>query len=238
MSVETLSPQAAPRRVGPPALLGIRSRFLVRATEIARQDERFHSLALWGALARGDADEWSGIELVATVSDDAIPDVLDELCLEENFYGRSLIALRAPKKGVEGGAAVSVTYQLAGLLLHVDWYLCPVSLGLYFNDTKPLFVHGKWPRSTTSFAKLRKERPNRDSYKPPRWEQVISMIPVQVAEVARGRPEAVVEARKPMQDRISAYSALSRRIGSLPAKYRDLLPPLFGYLGAARLLGR
>jgi hypothetical protein len=209
-----------------------------RATTVALQDDRIRALSLWGPLARGDADEWSGIDFVATVSKESIRDVADELSREESLYGKSLVTFRLPQNGVDGGDVVSVTYLQSGLPLHVDWYLCPSSLGVPVRDTKPLFARDGWPRSGRSFAELRRERPSQESSSPPRWDRVVSTIPIQVGEVARGRPAAVVEARKPMRDPTEAYAALSRRIGSLPARYRDVLPPLFGYLGVARLLNR
>jgi len=232
------SPPPAARRVGPPVLLGLRPRFLDRATIVARLDQRIRALALWGPLARGEADEWSGIDFVATVADESVGEFLDELTRGDTLYGKSLVALRMPQHGVAGGGFVSVTYLQSGLPLHVDWYVSPLSLGIPVGDTKPLFVRDGWPHSGASFAELLRERPSRESCSPPRWDRVVSTIPVQVAEVARGRPEAVRDARRPMRDRTEAYAALARRIGSLPARYRDALPPLFSQLGVARLLNR
>src|SRR5471030_3335057 len=110
MSDEVPSTQAVARSVGPPVLLGQRPRFLRRAVEYARKDERIRALMLWGALARGDADEWSGIDFVAVVSDEMVTQVLDDLSQQDSLYGRSLVTLNMSQNGVDRGGVLSVTY--------------------------------------------------------------------------------------------------------------------------------
>ena len=232
----SLRPDA--RRVGPPVLLGLRARFIERAVTIALLDERIRALILWGSIARGDADEWSDVDLVVSVTDAAIPDLLEELSQEESAYGESLVTLSLPQNGVEGGGFLSVTYLRSALPLHVDWYLCPESLGLADLDTKPLFSRDGWPTSGTSFAEILHDRPSRESSSPPEADLLASRIPLLVKEVARGRPEAVLVDGEPVHDRIAAYEALTRDIAALPPEYRDKRPPLYNHLGIARQLAR
>jgi hypothetical protein len=227
--------QLATRRAGPPVLLGLRPRFIERTVALAKLDERIRALSVWGSLARGDADEWSGVDFIASVSDASVPDVLDELSLKDSPYGRSLITLRMPQNGVEGGGVVSVTYLLSGLPLHVDWYVCPLSVGVPVRDTKPLFTREGWPSSGASFAELLHDRPSRQSSTPADWDLLAAMTPIHVKEVARGRPEAVVVDGKPLNDRIDAYDALARRIAEMPDTYgSELRAALFYHLGVAR----
>ena len=67
------------RRVGPPSVLGLISRFMQRAHLAASEDERIRALSLWGSLARGDGDEWSSVEYVATVADESVSEVVHDL---------------------------------------------------------------------------------------------------------------------------------------------------------------
>lgn len=229
------STQPETRRAGPPVLLGLRPRFMTRAVAAALEDERIRALSLWGSLARGDADEWSDIDFVATVPDESVPDVLDELSRKDSPYGQALVTLPIPQDGVAGGAAVSVTYLQSGLPLHVDWYICPLSLGLPVRDTKPLFTREPWPNSGASFAELLRERPSQESYAPSPWDLLASMTPIHVKEVARGRPWAVLIDGKPADNQIEAYDELARRIASLPPTYgSDVRAALFYHLGVAR----
>lgn len=221
------------RNVGPPALLGLRPRFMDRVMVVMRQDERVRGLALWGSLARGDADEWSDVDYVLTVPDEHLASFAEELGQENSALGRSLVAVSTPQDGVEGGDLVSVTYLRSGLPLHVDWYVCPSSMGLPI-DTKPLIARDGWPQAGATFAELRSQRPSTRSSTPKEADLAVSMIPVRVKEVARGRPEAVVIDGSPAKERIEAYAALSRQISALSAEYADVRPPLYAYLGIAR----
>ncbi len=157
------------------------------------------------------------------------------LRLKDSPYGRSLVTLQMPQNGVDGGGFVSVTYLQSGLPLHVDWYICPLSLGLPVRDTKPLFTRESWPNSGRSFEELLRDHPSQHSYDPPSWDLLASMTPIHVKEVARGRPEVVLVDGKPVIDRIDAYDALARRIAALPAEYgSDVRAALFYHLGVAR----
>jgi hypothetical protein len=60
------------------------------------------------------------------------------------------------------------------------------------------------------------------------------MIPGDIKEVVRGRPEAVLIDGNPANDEIEAYDELARRIASLPSTHSDLRAPLFYLLGIAR----
>jgi hypothetical protein len=64
------------------------------------------------------------------------------------------------------------------------------------------------------------------------------MLPSQVIEVARGRPEVVVVDGEPLHDRGDAYAALSRHISELPDIYADVRFALYAQLGIARHLFR
>jgi hypothetical protein len=226
--------QLVAHRVGPPVLLGLRPRFMERAVKAAQRDERIRALSLWGSLARGDADEWSGVEFVATVSDELVPEVLEELSRKDSAFGQTWITLRMPQNGVDGGGFLSMTYYQSTLPIHVEWYVCPLSLGVPTADTNTLFLRDGWPKSRTSFAELLRDRPSQQSFTPPHWDLFASMIPIHVKDVVRGRPEVVLVGDKPASDPIEAYDELARRIASLPATHSDLRAPLFYLLGIAR----
>jgi hypothetical protein len=230
-----MTTEFAKPRVGPTVLLGLRPRFVQRATAVARDDERVRALLVWGALARGDADEWSGVDFVMSVPDESVNEVLDELSQRDSPYGRSLVTLRTPQKGVAGGGVVNVTYLQSGLPLSVEWYVCPLSVGFPIRDTKPLIARDGWPRTGVSFAELLGEQPSRETLAPAPWDLVASGIPHQIGEVVRGRPEAVLIDGVPAVDQIEAYDALGRLIAQMPAEYgSELRAALFYYLGLAR----
>lgn len=207
-----------------------------RVREFARADERIRVLALWGSLARGDADEWSSVDYVVVVADDAVAEVLDELGAEESRYGRSLITVPMPQLSVDGGGSLRAIYLRAGVLLEVNWLVSPRSLGIPVGDTKPVFTREGWPESGRSFARLLAESPSRSPREPSHWDEVVSTIPAKVKEIARGRPEVVLVDGEPARDARAAYAALDQQISELPAPYAGVKFALYSQLGMARLL--
>lgn len=92
-----------------------RDRWLTRATAQLRSAEDVRSAFLWGSLARGTGDDWSGVDLIVVVEDPSISDFVSRLGRRESRFGRTLLAAEMPQNGVEGGGYVSATYIEGGL---------------------------------------------------------------------------------------------------------------------------
>ena len=226
--------EPVPRRVGPPVLLGLRPRFVERAFATARLDDRIRALSFFGVLAGGGADEWEGVQFVATVADDAAAEVVEELGRRDNWYGQSILTWQDPNRGVAGGGFLNVTYFLAGLPVCVDWYVTPKSLGVPSGDTKTLFSRDGWPTGGPSFASLLDEHPSGGSEPPSPSDVLVSQIPHRIAQVARGHLDAVEVDGHAAADRIEAYDALAKEIAGLSGPHSDLRAVYFYYLGIAR----
>jgi hypothetical protein len=104
-----------------PRLRTVREAWLGRAIERLQADPAISAAGLVGSLGRGDADDWSDVDLLIVVPDDQVGHYPDATQLPRPDLVTWSIDARhnAPR----GASAIGIDYGIDGLPLHVDWYV-------------------------------------------------------------------------------------------------------------------
>jgi predicted nucleotidyltransferase len=112
-----------------------------RATGAAlSSDDRVTAALLCGSFGRGDADEWSDIDIIVFISDDRLAGVVADRSRFGEPFGTAVYVLDSTWNAPVTGAQVNVLYRLdTGLPLYVDWNLWPLSMATQPLDTKVVF---------------------------------------------------------------------------------------------------
>lgn len=197
-----------------------------------------------GSLGRGDADDWSDVDLLIVVPDDQVDHYADATQLP----AADLVtwSIDARHNAPRGTGAIGVRYVIDGLPLHVDWYICPRSRAAWVADAKVIFDEMGLRRMDDTFRehqdKRERQPPTPKAANEHRLPQV-SLIPVAAKYVARRSADAgrMVEfvGGPHMPEATSAeYLAMLRR---LLARYRDdvpeeMLAPVSRYLDLAETM--
>ena len=118
-------------------LRAIREAWLWRTTERLEADPAISAAGLVGSLGRGDADDWSDVDLLIVVPDDQVGYYADATHLP----GPDLVtwSIDARRNAPRGASAISVDYGIDGLPLHVDWYVYPRSQAAWAADARVIF---------------------------------------------------------------------------------------------------
>jgi len=141
---------------------------------------------LVGSLGRGDADDWSDIDLLIAVPDGQVVRYADATHLPASEQVTWSIDARhnAPR----GAGSVGVRYVIDGLPLHVDWYVYPDSQAAWVADAKVIFDRDGFPRLNDTFHEHLRKR----EVQPPTPKAVnahrllqVSLIPVVAKHLAR-----------------------------------------------------
>jgi predicted nucleotidyltransferase len=127
-----------------------RERWLAAAVERLQSDERLVGGYLYGSLGRGDADEWSDIDLAVIVRDrDLSSIVANRLAFGEPF-GDAVFILDSTWNAPIDGAQLNVLYLLdSGLPVYVDFNMFPAAMGELPSDTRLLFERPQTPLPRT-----------------------------------------------------------------------------------------
>jgi predicted nucleotidyltransferase len=116
-----------------------RDALLARAVELLQADDRIVAAWLFGSIGRGDADNWSDIDLWIVVSDEYIADVSDERLTFLSRLGTLLLTSEAPQNAPPGGAYLPGMYTGAYGPHIVDCYWAPQSSATRPPGTRLLF---------------------------------------------------------------------------------------------------
>jgi predicted nucleotidyltransferase len=126
-----------PKAPAAPRLRAIRDGWLRLALEHLEADARIGAAGFVGSLGRGDADDWSDIDLLIVVPDDRVDHYADAVHLPGSE--RAVLSFDARHNAPSGAGSVGVRYVIDGLPLNVDWYIYPVSQGAWPADAKIIF---------------------------------------------------------------------------------------------------
>ena len=142
----------------PPAQLlrAIREAWLSRAIERLEADPAISAAGLVGSLGRGDADDWSDVDLLIVVLDSQVDHYADATQLPGSEQVTWSIDARhnAPR----GAGSVAVRYTIDGLPLNVDWYVFPRSQAAWVADAKVIFDRDGLPRLNDTFYEHQEKR--------------------------------------------------------------------------------
>jgi predicted nucleotidyltransferase len=180
-----------PKAPAAPRLRAIREVWLRRAIERLEADPAVSAAGFVGSLGRGDADDWSDVDLLIVVPDDQVEHYADATQLP----GSEQVAwsVDARHNAPRGAGAVGVRYVIDGLPLHVDWHVYPRSQAAWFADAKVIFDAHGLPRLNDTFYEHQEKREVQPAT--PKAANAhrllqVSLIPVAAKYVARRSADA------------------------------------------------
>jgi predicted nucleotidyltransferase len=228
---------------GPPAprLRAIREAWLGRTIGCLEADPAVSAAGLVGSLGRGDADDWSDIDLLIVVPDGQVDQYADVTRLPGSE--QVIWSIDARHNAPRGAGAIGARYVIDGLPLHVDWYVYPISRAAWVADAKVIFDEPGLRRLGDTF----REHQDKREVQPPAPKAAnahrllqVSLIPVAAKYVARrsadaGRMVEFVGGPCVPEAVPAEYLAILRR---LLVQYRDdapeeMLAPVSRYLDLA-----
>jgi hypothetical protein len=182
---------AEPKVPPAPRLRAIREAWLRRATERLEGNPAVNAAGLVGSLGRGDADDWSDIDLLIVVPDGQVGQYADQTLLPGSE--QAIWSIDARHNAPRGAGAIGVRYVIDGLPLHVDWHVYPLSQAAWVADAKVIFDRHGLPRLNDTFRGHQEKR----EIQPPAPKAAsahrllqISLVPVAGKYVARRSPDA------------------------------------------------
>jgi predicted nucleotidyltransferase len=182
---------ANPEVPAAPQLRAIREAWLDRAIERLEADPAISAAGFVGSLGRGDADDWSDIDLLIVVPDGQVGHYADAAHLP----GPGLVtwSIDARHNAPRGAGAIGVRYVIDGLPLHVDWHIYPRSQAAWVADAKVIFDRQGLHRLDDTFREHQDKRERQPAA--PRAANAhrllqVSLLPVAAKYVARRSPDA------------------------------------------------
>lgn len=218
---------ASPKVPAAAQLRAIREAWLGRAIERLEADPAISAAGFVGSLGRGEADDWSDIDLLVVVPDDQVEYYADATRLPGSE--QVIWSIDARHNAPRGAGAVGVRYVVDGLPLHVDWYIYPRFLGAWVADAKVIFDPHGLPRLNDTFSEYQENREVQPpTSKPANAHRLlqVSLIPVAAKYVVRrsadaGRMMEFLGGPHVPEATPSKYLATLRR---LLVQYRDVAP--------------
>lgn len=108
------------------SLTAAREQFLDRALGRLASDERIAAVIISGSTGRGEADEWSDLDLNVVVDDEVSPEYLSHPYAAEQF-GDLVLWVDCSFNAVPGGSMSFARYASEAGLVMVDWNASPLS---------------------------------------------------------------------------------------------------------------
>ena len=180
-----------PRAPAAPRLRVIREAWLRPVIEQLEADPDISAAGFVGSIGRGDADDWSDVDLVIVVPDDQVDRYAD--AVRRAGPERVALSFDARHNAPRGAGSVGVHYVIDGLPFNADWYIYPDSQGAWVADAKVVFDrHGLRRLSDTFDEHLAKREVQPPAPKPANAHRLLQMalIPVAAKRIARRSPDA------------------------------------------------
>jgi len=136
-----------------PAFLGrLRDRLLDEELELLRADPVVEGVALIGSLGRGEADNWSDIDLLILMDDQALAQFADEPAARP--WARAELLSDGRHNSPAGATSVGTTHLRSGLPLWVDLHVHPAVRTRWPIDCRIVFEHRPIGTGSLSFDQL------------------------------------------------------------------------------------
>ena len=116
-----------PKAPAAPRLRAIREAWLRPVLEQLQADPDVTAAGFVGSIGRGDADDWSDVDLVIVVPDDQVGRYADAARLPGPE--RVVLSFDARHNAPRGAGSAGVHYVIDGLPFNADWYVYPDSQG-------------------------------------------------------------------------------------------------------------
>ncbi len=215
-----------PKAPAAPRLRAIREAWLRPVLEQLQADPDITAAGFVGSIGRGDADDWSDVDLVIVVPDDQVGRYADAARLPGPE--RVVLSFDARHNAPRGAGSVGVHYVIDGLPCNADWYVYPDSQGAWVADAKVVFDrHGLRQLSDTFDEHLAKREVQPPAPRPANAHRLLQMalIPVAAKRIARRSPDA---------GRMVEFVGGPHAPDAAPAGHLEMLRGLLGqYCGVA-----
>jgi len=149
------------------------------------------AVGLVGSLGRGDADDWSDVDLMVVVPDDQIDRFGDAAGLPG--CGEVVLGFDGRHNSPRGTRSAGGQYVIDGLPLWVDWYAYPVSRAGWATDAEVVFDRHGIPRLPDTFAEhLATGERQPPTPKGPNAHRLlqVGLVPVAAKRIVRGADDA------------------------------------------------
>jgi len=136
-----------------PAFLGkLRDRLLDQVLGLLEADPAVDGVALIGSLGRGEADNWSDIDLLILMGDQALAGFADEPAARP--WAQADLLSDGRHNSPAGATSVGTTHLRSGLPLWVDLHVHPTARTRWPTDSRIVFERRPIGTGTQSFDQL------------------------------------------------------------------------------------
>jgi hypothetical protein len=137
---------------GPPLLGRLRDRLLDQVLGLLKADPVVEGVALIGSLGRGEADNWSDIDLLILMGEQALAQFVGEPAARP--WARAELLSDGRQNSPAGATSVGATHIRSGLPLWVDLHAHPATRTPWPTDSRILFERRPIKMGTLSFDQL------------------------------------------------------------------------------------
>jgi hypothetical protein len=219
---------------GPAFLGGLRDSLLHQVLGLLEADVAVEGVALIGSLGRGEADNWSDIDLLILMGDRAIATFV--AAPGARPWAQADLLVDGRHNSPAGAMSAGATHIRSGLPLHVDLHVHPAARTRWPAGSRILFERRPIELGTLSFDQL-----NADGSRQPATAKTadeirqihLSYVPIAGKYVARGSPRACEMIR--FIGKMPGFSAddPAAQLLALRSIARDLSDPSWAWLNDA-----
>jgi Nucleotidyltransferase domain len=221
---------------GPAFLGGLRDSLLDQVLGLLQADASVEGVALVGSLGRGQADNWSDIDLLILMGDRAIEKFVDEPAARP--WAQADLLVDGRHNSPAGATSAGATHIRSGLPLHVDLHVHPTARTRWPTDGRILFTHRPIEPGNLSFDQLNANG-SRQSATAKTADEIrkihLSYVPIAGKYVGRRSPRATEMIRFLGKGRTPDFSAKdpAAQLRDLRSIARDLSDPSWAWLNDA-----
>ncbi len=169
----------------------LRDAWLGQTAAALTSDPRVAGWGLVGSFGRGEADNWSDVDLLVIVRDEDFGAFVDPA--RSRLWSTAHLLIDARRNAPVGATSVGTVCVRSGLPIGADWYLYPSSMGGWPRDCEVEHGADAAPRSGMPFAEWNGRGPRNEPIEigPAEARQArLAMVPIAGKYVARRSPIA------------------------------------------------
>lgn len=176
---------------GPTVLGELRDRLLYQVLGLLKADPVVDGVALIGSLGRGEADNWSDIDLLILMGDQALAQFADEPASRP--WAQADLMSDGRHNSPAGATSVGATHIRAGLPFWVDLHVHPAAETCWPTDCRIVFQRRPVETGTVSFDQLNASG-SRQAATPKTADEIrrihLSYVPMAGKYIGRRSPHA------------------------------------------------